>query len=356
MKKSRLLYFMLVAVTFIFVLAACGADGSEAEPPAADVSTADVSDEPAPAPADEVEEYVPEASNDDEDQLIVIITPAHDNPFFLTVAVVAEAKAQSLGYQTEVFVHYDDPVTQDELFNSAIAMGAAAIILDNAGADASIEPIRRALEAGIPSFLVDREINEDGLAISQIVANNFQGAQLVAEYFVAAMGEEGEFIELVGRETDTNAHVRSDGFHDIIGEFPDMTMVAQQTANWDQTEAFSVTQSLIQAHPDIRGIICGNDTMAMGASAAVQAAGLTDVIVVGFDGSNDVRDSILSGEDGRVRATGLQQIALITEMAVIQADEYLRTGSTGAPEKQLVDCLLIYDGNAHLLDNFVFGE
>ena len=298
---------------------------------------------------------VPAAPAQDVSNLIVIITPPHDNPFFKTVADVAEAKAQELGYDTLTLVHNDDPVIQSQHFDTAIAQGAAAIICDNAGADASIEPVRRAWEAGIPTFLVDREINESGLAISQIVSNNFQGAQVVAEEFVRLMEEEGTYIELLGRETDTNAGVRSAGFHDIIDQYPDMEMVAQQTANWDQTEAFGVVQSLIQAHPDISGIICGNDTMAMGASAAVQAAGLTGVIVVGFDGSNDVRDSILTEADGSVRATGLQPIALITAMAVEQADQYLRTGSTGADEKQLVDCVLITIANADRLNNFTLS-
>jgi len=345
MKKLKFVS-LLMAVAMIFVIVAGCTQSAPPEAPSQEVvggsNDATVSND----------------ANDDFDptgSLMVIITPSHDNPFFLTVAVVGEATARGLGYETLVLVHNDDPVLQSQHFDTAITMGAAAIILDNAGADASIEPIRRALNAGIPSFLVDREINEEGLAKSQIVANNFQGAQIVAEYFVQAMGETGTFIELVGRETDTNAHVRSDGFMSIIEQFPDMDRVARQTANWDQTEAFSVVQALLQAHPDITGIICGNDTMAMGASAAVQAAGMEGIVIVGFDGSNDVRDSILTGADGRVRATGLQQIALITEMAVTQADQFLRTGSTGAPEKQLIDCMLIYEGNAHQLDNFVFS-
>jgi len=352
MKKLKLVS-LLVLVTMVFGLVAACAEPAPAPAPAPEAPAPE-----AATPAPDPEPAGNDAGNGDFDptgSLMVIITPSHDNPFFLTVAVVGEAEAQALGYETLVLVHDDDPVLQSQHFDTAIAMGAVAIILDNAGADASIEPIRRALEAGIPSFLVDREINEEGLAKSQIVANNFQGAQIVAEYFVSAMGEEGTFIELVGRETDTNAHVRSDGFMSIIEQFPDMERVARQTANWDQTEAFSVTQALLAAHPYITGIICGNDTMAMGASAAVQAAGMEGIIIVGFDGSNDVRDSILTGADGRVRATGLQQIALITQMAVQQADLFLRTGSTGQPEKQLIDCMLIYGGNANLLDNFVFG-
>jgi len=339
MKKSRLIASLFVMAMIIFAFAGCQTAPAEAAPAPA---------EPAPAPAEEA----PAASDSN---LMVIITPAHDNPFFKTVADVAQATAESLGYEALVLVHNDDPVQQAQHFDVAIARGAVAIICDNAGADASIEPIRKAKEAGIPTFLVDREINETGLAVSQIVANNFQGAQIVAEYFVELMGESGEYIELLGRETDTNAGVRSNGFADIIGQYPDMVSVAQQTANWDQTEAFSVAQSLIQANPGIKGIICGNDTMAMGASAAVQAAGLTGVIVVGFDGSNDVRDSILANEDGGVKATGLQAIAQITAMAVEQADRYIKTGSTGTDEKQLVDCILITIANAAQLNHFAMS-
>src|SRR5262245_30713358 len=70
-------------------------------------------------------------------KLMVIITPSHDNPFFATEANGAEAKAKELGYDTLVLVHDDDANKQNELFDTAIARKAAAIILDNAGADAS---------------------------------------------------------------------------------------------------------------------------------------------------------------------------------------------------------------------------
>jgi erythritol transport system substrate-binding protein len=285
-----------------------------------------------------------------EGNLVVIITPGHENPFFRTAAEVADAKARTLGFETRVHVHDDDPVLQSHLFDLAIADRAVAIILDNAGADVSIAPIQRARDAGIPSFLIDREINATGVAVSQIVANNYQGAALVAEYFVLRMGESGDWVELVGRETDTNAHVRSDAFNDVIDQFPAMRRVARQTANWDQAEAFGVMQTLILAHPNLQGVVAGNDTMAMGAMAALLASGMGNVIVVGFDGSNDVRDSILRGE---IAATGLQQIAAISELAVEQAERYLRTGTTGQPERQLVDSILITSENANRLNDFV---
>jgi len=285
--------------------------------------------------------------------LIVIITPSHDNPFFNTEAVAAEAKAKELGYETLVLVHDDDPTKQAELFDTAISKKAAAIICDNAGADATLAAVQKARDAGIPTFLIDREINQTGVAISQIVSNNSQGATIGAEKFVEAMGETGNYVELVGKESDTNAGVRSEGYNAVISQYPDMKLVAKQSANWSQTEAYTKMESIIQANPDIKGVICGNDTMAMGAQAACEAAGLKDIIIVGFDGSNDVRDAIIAG---KIVATSLQTCFSIAQEAVVQADMYIKTGSTGKEEKQLMDCTLITKDNASKLDNFSLSK
>ncbi len=285
----------------------------------------------------------------DGEGLIVIITPSHDNPFFKAEADSADAAAQALGYETLVLVHDDDPNLQDQHFDQAIALGAKAIILDNAGADASIEAVRKAKDADIPTFLIDREINETGLAASQIISNNYQGAVLGAEYFVELIGEEGTYVELLGRESDTNAHVRSQGYHDVLDEYDGLEMVAQQTANWSQPEAFEVMETIIQAHPDIDGVISGNDTMAMGAMAALQAAGMTDVVVVGFDGSQDVMDAI---KEGTIAATVLQPVAQFGPLAVEQAHTYLTTGELPEEEKASIDCILITPENVEDYFNF----
>lgn len=285
--------------------------------------------------------------------LIVIITPSHDNPFFKAEADGAKAKAEELGYSTQVYSHDDDANKQNELIDTAIAAGAKAIILDNAGADASVAAVQKAKDAGIPSFLIDREINATGVAVAQIVSNNYQGATLGAEAFVEAMGEAGNYVELVGKESDTNAGIRSAGYHDVIDQYPDMVMVAQQSANWSQTEAFTKMESILQANPDIKGVIAGNDTMAMGALAALEAAGRNDVIVVGFDGSNDVRDAILAG---KIHATVLQPAYRQAQWAVELADKYLKEGSTGMDEKISMDCVLIDETNAGDLETFALAD
>ncbi|MBN2051291.1 MAG: D-ribose ABC transporter substrate-binding protein [Spirochaetales bacterium] len=285
-----------------------------------------------------------EAAAKESSNLMVIVTPDKDNTFFTAEADAAKAKAESLGYETLLAVHGDDPMQESDIIDTAISSNAVAIIIDIANADASPNNLKRATDAGIPVFCMDREINVTGIAKAQLISNNFQGARLGAEYFVELMGEKGNFVELVGKESDTNAGVRSQGFHSIIDQYPDMKMVARETANWSQTEAYSDIESILQANPGINGIICGNDTMALGAQAAIEAAGREDIIVMGFDGNDNVLQSMLQG---KIDGTVMQPNALNAEMAVELADTYIKTGSTGMDEEKILnDCFLITPANA----------
>src|SRR3954452_4774547 len=286
--------------------------------------------------------------------LIAVITPAVDNPFFKAEADAAVAKAKALGYETSADSHDDDPNKQSQLIDTAISRKAKAIILDNAGADASIGAVQKAKDAGIPVFLIDREINKTGVAAAQIVSNNSQGAQLGAQEFVKSMGGKGKYVELVGKETDTKAGVRSKGYNDAISQVPWLKVVAKQSANWDQQEAFNKMETILQRNKNIQGVIAGNDTMALGALAALKSAGLSKKVkVVGFDGSPDAVSAIKAGT---MDATVLQPAAGIAEMAVEQADKMIKTGSTGQPEKQSIDCTLITKDNAGKVGVFSISQ
>jgi erythritol transport system substrate-binding protein len=277
-------------------------------------------------------------------KLIVVIVPSQDNPFFKAEADAAAVRAVSLGYRVRVDAHDDDAYRQDTLIDAAIASNAAAIILDNAGADSSVAAVRRATKAGIPCFLIDRAINATGIAKAQIIADNHQGSIIVAEDFVGALGPSGgPYVELLGRESDTNAQVRTAGFHSVLDRHPDLVRVAAQSANWSQAEAFQKTETILQAHQDIKGIISGNDTMALGALAAVKSSGRSGIVISGFDGSPDAVASIRAGE---LRATALQPAVLISRLAVDEADDYLRTGSTHKLEQQIIPCDLVTRQNA----------
>lgn len=282
-------------------------------------------------------------------KLIAIIVPSEDNPFFKTEADAAAARAVALGYRVRVNSHDDDAYQQDNLIDAAIASDAAAIILDNAGTDASISAVRRATKAGIAVFLIDREIAVNGLAKAQIVSDNDQGARLVAGEFARILGGKGNYAELLGRESDTNAQIRTKGFHAVLNTYPALHLVESQSANWSAEEAFQKTETILQAHADLDGIIAGNDTMAVGAAAAVKSAGRTKIKITGFDGSPDALSAI---KEGRIEATVLQPAVYISNLAVDEADRYLRTGSTGRLERQSISCVLVTRANVDDFHNF----
>jgi erythritol transport system substrate-binding protein len=275
--------------------------------------------------------------------LVAVIVPSQDNPYFKAEADAAAARALELGYRVRVDSHNDDAYRQDNLIDAAIASDAAVLILDNAGTDASISAVRRAARAGIKCFLIDREIRVRGVAQAQIVSDNDQGARLVAAEFARAMGDKGEYVELLGRESDTNAQVRTKGFHAVLDGLSGLTRVSAQSANWSQAEAFSKTETMLQGHGSVTGIIAGNDTMALGAAAAVKSAGLKGIKIVGFDGSPDATAAIRSGA---MQATALQPAVLIARMAMDEADELMKKGTTGKPEMQVIPCDLVTKTNA----------
>jgi erythritol transport system substrate-binding protein len=283
-------------------------------------------------------------------RLIVVIVPSQDNPFFKAEADAAAVRASALGYRVRVDAHDDDAFRQDNLIDAAIASNASAIILDNAGADSSIAAVRRATKAGIACFLIDREINATGVAKAQIVADNRQGAEIVAQSFASAIGPTGgDYVELLGKESDTNAQVRTTGFHSVIDKERNLVRVAAQSANWSQSEAFQKTETMLQANPKIHGIIAGNDTMALGALAAVKSQGLKGIVITGLDGSPDAVAAIRSGE---MHSTSLQPAVEIARLAVEEADQFLKTGSTGKSEMQIIPCILVTKTNADDFSDF----
>jgi erythritol transport system substrate-binding protein len=280
---------------------------------------------------------------------IAIITPAYDNVFFKAEAESATAEAKKLGYNTLVLVHSDDVNKQSQEIDSAIAAKVAAIVLDNADANATVAAVQKAKTAGIPVFLFDREINQTGVALSQIVSDNYAGAVAGATQFEKLIGNTGNYVELTGPKSDNNAAIRSQGYHSVLDKFPNLKMVAQQSANWDQTQAYNDMQTILQAHPDIKGVICGNDTMALGAEAALKAAGKTNIVVGGLDGSPDALGSITQGG---MKYTVLQQATKLASMAVDEADAYIKNGTAPATEKQLVPMILVTPDNVNNFSNF----
>lgn len=276
--------------------------------------------------------------------LMTIIVNDPSNPYWFTEGEVAKKTAEGLGYKAVVGGHKGDTNTESNLIDTAITNKSVAIILDPANADGSVGAVKRAIAANIPVFLINAEINQEGLAKAQFVSNNAQGAALGATQWVESVGDKGKYVELFGAPSDNNAATRSNGYETVLSQYPDLVRVGKDVANWDRTQGHDKMQALLQANPDIIGVISGNDEMALGAIAALKKAGKLDQVKVGgFDGSPDAIAAIKAGE---LQYTVLQPVAVFSEAAVKQADNFIKTGKTGVDhEKQLFDCILITKDN-----------
>ncbi|WP_428376525.1 D-ribose ABC transporter substrate-binding protein [Lichenicoccus sp.] len=276
--------------------------------------------------------------------LMAIIVNDPSNPYWLTEGQVAAAEAKKLGYTANVSASKGDTNTESNLIDTAITNHAVTIILDPANASGSVGAVKKAIAANIPVFLVNAEINQEGLAKAQLVSNNAQGAALGAQRWVKDVGQKGNYVELLGSPSDNNAATRSNGYETVLSQYSGLIRAGSQVANWDRTQGHDKMQNLLQAHPDIIGVISGNDEMALGAIAALKEAGkLSSIKVGGFDGSPDAVAAIKAGE---LQYTVLQPVAIFSAKAVDEANEFLKTGKTGVPhEKQLFNCVLITKAN-----------
>ena len=189
-------------------------------------------------------------------------------------------------------------------------------------AKGSIANVKRAKEAEIPTFCMDREISQNDIAVSQILSNNYEGCVTLGRYFVEKLNQKGTYVELLGILGDNNTWARSNGFHSVVDKYPDIIRVAKETGEFDRTIANEKMESLLQKHQDIDAVFCCNDAMAMGAYEALKAAGKADKIMVfGFDGANDVVESI---RQGKIVATGMQFPKIMAQKAAEMADEYIK--------------------------------
>ena len=279
--------------------------------------------------------------------LITIIVNDPANPYWKTEGDVAQATAEELGYTATVAAHTGDTNVESNLIDTAITNQSAAILLDPANADGSIGAVRKAVEANIPVFLINAEINESGLAKGQLVSNNAQCAADGAVMWVETVGDTGEYVEFFGNPADNNAATRSNGYETVLSQYPDLTRVAQETANWDRTEGYNKMQSILQANPDVKFVISGNDEMALGAIAALKEAGkLEGTVIGGFDGNPDAVDAVRAGE---MAYTVLQPVATFAAEAVRQADAFITDGTEPGTEKQQFNCAMITADN---VDNY----
>ena len=275
---------------------------------------------------------------------IAVVISTLNNPWFVVLAETAASQARELGYETTIFDSQNNTALETDHFENAIASGYAAILFNPTDADGSITNVRMAKKAGLPVFCMDREINATDAATSQILSDSYAGCVAIGKYFVEKLNKQGKYVEILGMVGDNNTWSRSQGFHSVVDHYPDLLMAAQQSADFDRNKAMEVMESILQVHPDIKGVFCGNDGMAMGAYQALVAAGRDEqVMVFGFDGAGDVINSI---QQNKILATGMQFPKLMAKTAANYAHQYFN-GKRDFAQKVPVTVEMVNQENVH---------
>lgn len=217
-----------------------------------------------------------------------------NNPFFVDVRDGAQAKADELGIKLDVVDAQNDSTTQANQIANGVTGGAAGIIINPVDSDAAGAAVAPAIAKPVPVVGVDRAVN--GAEITSLVSSdNVAGGKQAAEALAKAIGEKGKVIVLQGVAGTSASRDRGQGFTEGIKAFPDIEVVAMQTANFDRAQGLDVTTNLLQSNPDVVGIFAENDEMALGALQALGDRAGKDVMVFGFDGTADGLTAVEAG-------------------------------------------------------------
>ena len=269
---------------------------------------------------------------------IGLIVSTLSNPFFVDLKEGAEAKAKELGYELIVLDSQDDPAKEVSNMEDLTTKGVSLILLNPVDSDAATASVTIANGASIPVVTLDRNAN-GGEVVAHIASDNVEGGKMAGEFVVEKLNGEGSIVELEGIAGSSAARDRGQGFSEGI-KGSNLNVVSKQTADFDRTKGLSVMENILQGNKDIKAVFAQNDEMALGAQKALEDAGLNDVLVVGFDATDD---AVASVEEGKMAATIAQQPDLIGSLGIEAADKIIKGESLEAFIP--VDLKLVTKGN-----------
>ena len=260
---------------------------------------------------------------------VVLVMKSLANEFFATMAEGAKAHADSHAADYELIVNgiqdETDLAGQVSLVEQMVAQQVAAIVIAPADSKALVSVLRKASQAGIVVVNIDNRLDADVLQEQQVQIpfvgpDNRAGAKNVGLELAKVLQAGDEIAILEGLETSFNGQQRKLGFTEAAAE-AGLRVVASQSAQWEMEISSQVTAALLTAHPGLRGIMACNDSMALGALAAVRAAGRSDVKIAGFDNIGAVRQAVL---DGQIAVTADQHGDQLAVYGIETALELLR--------------------------------
>jgi ribose transport system substrate-binding protein len=243
---------------------------------------------------------------------VALVMKSLANEFFLTMEDGAKA------YQKEHSADFDlisngikdetDTAGQTRIVEQMILAKVNALVIAPSDSKAMVPVIKKAVDAGITVINIDNQLDpaivkSKNISVPFVGPDNRKGARLVGEYLAKQLkaGDEVGIIE--GVSTTTNAQQRTAGFKDAM-DAAQIKVVSLQSGDWEIDKGNTVAASILSEYPDVKALLAGNDSMAVGAVSAVRAAGKAgQVQVVGYDNINAIKPML---KDGRVLATADQ--------------------------------------------------
>ncbi|WP_369186620.1 substrate-binding domain-containing protein [Streptomyces sp. R08] len=238
-----------------------------------------------------------------------------NNPFFVQIRSGAQAEAKKLGLDLTVTDAQNDASQQANQLQNFTSSNYGAIIVNPVDSDAASNSVKAADKAKIPVIAVDRGVNK-ATVDTLVASDNIAGGELAAKTVAEKLGGTGKIVILQGQAGTSAARERAEGFAKGLKAYPGIKVLAQQPADFDRTKGLDVMSNLLQAHPDVQGVIAANDEMALGAIKALGSKAGKSVSVVGFDGTPD---GLTAVKQGTLYASVAQQPSQLGKIAVDNA-------------------------------------
>ena len=226
------------------------------------------------------------------------------NPFFTVMLAGAQAKADELGIELLTGAAAEQTNTEEQIaiVQDMVTKGVKAICIAPMDSEALLPCLSDAQKQGVIVVNLDNRLNPDtaeklGMTpIPFVGVSDESSAYLAGKAICEAIGGKGDVAIIEGIQSADNAQQRKAGAERAFGEYPDVKIVASQTANWNAEEGLSVFTNILQANPDIKGVFCANDAMSFGVIQAIEAAGKTgQIVVASIDAEDAAIDNVKRG-------------------------------------------------------------
>ncbi len=261
---------------------------------------------------------------------VALLMKTLSNEYFISMRQGAEetAKEKNIDLIVQVAEKEDSTEQLVGLVENMIAKKVDAIIVTPNDSIAFIPAFQKAEKAGIPIIDLDVRLDAEaskkaGLNFNYVGVDNFNGGYLAAKNLADAFGGKGEIAMLEGIPGVDNGEQRKAGALKAFAEYPEIKIVASQSANWETEQALNVTTNILTANPKIKAIFAANDNMAIGAVTAVENAGLAGkVLISGYDGIPLAIEYVKQGKmQNTIDQLPKKQVAVAIEHALKQINK-----------------------------------